>query len=238
VDSGRTQLLAGQFSDLLSTEQKKEILINNPTHLETTQAREIIIDASVVVNCAGAWAPEVAKRLGYESPSKPVRRQISLFHARDLDLNDYGMIIDPSGVYFHPEAIYALSGFATRNEAEGFNFHYDGQGFFEEYIWANLYERSTAFESLKHVSGWAGLYENSPDHHAIVGKVVTQFDHRTAQVFEAHSFSGHGAMQSYAVGMELASLIVKNQFSDLDLSELSADRFKTGRTIDHETWVI
>lgn len=238
VDSGRTQLLAGQFSDLLSTEQKKEILINNPTHLETNEAREMILDASVVVNCAGAWAPEVAKRLGYESPSKPVRRQISLFHARDLDLNDYGMIIDPSGVYFHPEAIYALSGFATRNEPEGFNFHYDGQGFFEEYIWANLYERSTAFESLKHISGWAGLYENSPDHHAIVGKAMTQFDHRTAQIFEAHSFSGHGAMQSYAVGMELASLIVKHQFSDLDLSELSADRFKTGRTIDHETWVI
>ena len=106
--------------------------------------------------------------------------------------------------------------------------------FFEEQIWAPLYERSTAFESLKHVSGWAGLYENSPDHHAIVGRAAGS----TGAIYEAHSFSGHGAMQSYAAGVALGELIVKGRYETLDLSELSGDRFVNGRAIPGETWVI
>jgi FAD-dependent oxidoreductase domain-containing protein 1 len=235
--SDRNRLHAIQFEDALTSEQKKILLTQNPTELAAisgNQANEVQWDAKVVINCAGAWAPEVAKRLGYDCLSKPVRRQISLFHARDLDLNDYGMIIDPSGVYFHPESIYGLSGYATRHEPEGFNFNYDGPDFFEEHIWSHLHERSTQFESLRHVSGWAGLYEESPDHHAIVGQVQGL----DVPVFEAHSFSGHGAMQSYAVGVELANLIVTGRYQSLDLSELSADRFRTGKKIPNETWVI
>ena len=123
------------------------------------------------------------KTAGIQCPSEPIRRQISLFQTRDVDLSHYGMIIDPSGVYFHPESIYGLAGFATPGEKSGFNFQYDAEEFFQEQIWAPLYERSTAFESLRHVSGWAGLYENSPDHHAIVGKVNAK-----PGLYEAHSF--------------------------------------------------
>jgi FAD-dependent oxidoreductase domain-containing protein 1 len=208
-------------------------LCEDPTTFQPGPAvgQWIEIEAKQVVNAAGAWAPRLAKILGYRCPSTPVRRQISLFQTRDVDLTEFGMIIDPSGVYFHPESIYGLCGFATPNEAPGFNFQYDADAFFEEHIWAHLYERSTAFESLKHVSGWAGLYENSPDHHAIIGRV-------SSQVFEAHSFSGHGAMQSYAVGVALAELMVKGRYETLDLSELSGDRFVNGQSIAGETWVI
>jgi sarcosine oxidase len=192
-----------------------------------------------VINAAGAWAPVLAQLLGYACPSKPVRRQISLFHARDVDLTPYGMMIDPSGVYFHPEAIYGLSGFATAHEPDGFNFQYDGDRFFEEHIWPALHERSTAFESLKHVSGWAGLYENSPDHHAIVGEAASKVGGAGPKIFEAHSFSGHGVMQSFAVGQALAELIVQGQYQTLDFSVLAGDRFAKGNAIvEPETWVI
>jgi glycine/D-amino acid oxidase-like deaminating enzyme len=156
-----------------------------------------------------------------------VRRQISLFHARDLDLTPYGMIIDPSGVYFHPESVYGLSGFATQGEPEGFNFDYDADAFFEGHIWPALYERSSAFESLRHVSGWAGLYENSPDHHAIVGSA----SRAASGVFEAHSFSGHGAMHSYAAGLALAEKIVKGRFETIDASCFEAGRFERGELL-------
>lgn len=229
-----TRVMAFQFSNQLSSEQKRKLLCENPATLSDENGQWITIEAKNVVNAAGAWAPHLAKILGYQSPSVPVRRQISLFQSRDVDLTPYGMIIDPSGVYFHPESIYGLSGFAIPNEAAGFNFEYDADRFFEEYIWAPLYERSTAFESLKHVSGWAGLYENSPDHHAIVGHA-----HGAAKnIFEAHSFSGHGAMQSYAVGIALAELMVKGKYETLDLSELGGDRFVNGRAVAGETWVI
>jgi glycine/D-amino acid oxidase-like deaminating enzyme len=231
------RLQAFQFSKQISSEAKREILIANPKHRDSFSDKAgnfVTIEARMVVNAAGAWAPELAKILGYESPSEPVRRQISLFHARDLDLTQQGMVIDPSGVYFHPEAIYGLAGYATPTEASGFNFHYDGEAFFEECIWPALYERSTAFESLRHVSGWAGLYENSPDHHAIVGRAESA----PGSVYEAHSFSGHGVMQSYAVGIALSELMLKGQFATLDLSELNGARFKSGIIVPGETWVI
>ena len=233
---GRWKILGFQFSSNLKSEEKRRILVENPNHrdqFDPAHGDWIEIECTQVVNAGGAWAPKLAEILGYASPSSPLRRQISLFHARELDLTPYGMIIDPSGVYFHPESIYGLSGFANRNELPGYNFNYDADAFFEEHIWPALYERSSAFESLRHVSGWAGLYENSPDHHAIVGSVEGR-----AGVFEAHSFSGHGAMQSYGVGLALSELMVKGRYETLDLSELSGNRFKSGRTIESETWVI
>jgi glycine/D-amino acid oxidase-like deaminating enzyme len=238
TESDGNKVKAFQFSSQLSAEQKRKLLCENPTTFaEGSETGEWIeIEAKHIVNAAGAWAPHLAKILGYTSPSEPVRRQISLFQSRDVDLTHYGMIIDPSGVYFHPESIYGLSGFAVPNEPAGFNFNYDADAFFEENIWAHLHERSTAFESLKHVSGWAGLYENSPDHHAIIGRALAGT--KNGNIFEAHSFSGHGAMQSYAVGIALAELMVKGKYETLDLSELSGDRFKNGHTIASETWVI
>lgn len=228
-----------RFDSALSSSRKRELLTQNPRNegaFADGDGGWLRIEAAQLVNAAGAWAPEVAGRLGLQCPSRPVRRQISLFHARGLDLTPYGMIIDPSGVYFHPESIYGLSGFATPGEAPGFRFDYDGESFFEESIWPALYERSTAFESLKHVSGWAGLYEESPDHHAILGPAVGA--PASARIFDAHSFSGHGAMQSFAAGRGLAEWMVKGRFESIDLTPLSGDRFLQGRSLEGETWVI
>jgi sarcosine oxidase subunit beta len=234
--SGRVRAEVFRFAGGLSSAQKKELLSRNPSTKDGfsgEQGQWVRMEADRVVNAAGAWAPEVARRLGYSCPSRPVRRQISLFHARDLDLTPYGMIIDPSGVYFHPEAVYGLSGYANPGESPGYRFDYDGDAFFEEWIWPALYERSSAFESLRHVSGWAGLYEESPDHHAIIGEAVAG-----GRIFEAHSFSGHGAMQSYAAGRGLAEKMVSGRYQTIDLSPLSATRFSNGKTIPGETWVI
>ncbi len=236
VGAIKEQVQGFQFKEQLTREEKKTLLTENPLHLDQNQGERLNFSAKMIVNCAGAWAPQVATVLGYSCPSVPVRRQISLFHAQDLDLTPFGMIVDPSGVYFHPESIYGLSGFANSDEPAGFNFQYDGAAFFEKYLWPNLYERASGFERLKHQSGWAGLYESSPDHHAIVGKVEQSAVKN--QIFEAHSFSGHGAMHSYAVGVALAELMLTGKYQSLDLAPLSGDRFQKGQTIPHESWVI
>ena len=223
---------AFQFSKQLASHEKLKLLTENPKNLESEQGEWIQIVAEKAVNAAGAWALHLAQVFGYSCPSEPVRKQISLFHAREVDLTPYGMIIDPSGVYFHPESIYGLSGFAQAGEAPGFQFEYDADHFFENYIWSHLHERATVFESLKHVSGWSGLYENSPDHHAIVGSV------QQSGLYEAHSFSGHGAMQSYAAGLALSELMVKGRYETIDLASLSAERFLNGKAIPGESWVI
>ncbi len=182
--------------------------------------------ADRVINCAGPWAPKIASMLGYACPSQPVRRQVCIFDSRGVDLTPYGMIVDTSGVYFHPEATNGLAGFATPGEAPGVNYEYDGERFFEENIWPALYERSTGFEQLKHLTGWAGLYEVSPDESAIIGEVPGH-----PGLFEAHSFSGHGAMHSYAAGLVLAEKIVKGRFEALDASCFSSERFARGELL-------
>ena len=204
----------------------KEFYETNPELLQKSSKETVTIRGNILVNCAGSWATHIAKEIGYETPVWAVRRQVSIFDVRDFDLSPYGMMVDPSGVYFHPEATNILGGYADASEPKGWNLNYDGESFFQEKIWAPLFERSTRFEKLKHLTGWGGLYEMTPDNTAILGKVQG-----FSNVFENHGYSGHGAMQSYAAGRGLAELILFGQFQTLDLSSLSAERFKTGALV-------
>ncbi|MDR3608085.1 MAG: FAD-dependent oxidoreductase [Oligoflexia bacterium] len=195
----------------------------------------VYYQAKRVVNCAGPWAAGVAKILGYESPVYPTRRQISVFDSRGLESPKFGMIVDTSGVYFHPEATHILAGFANNNEPHGIRYDYDGEGFFTESIWAPLYERASVFENLKHVTGWAGQYEVSPDESAVIGEVSAPGFH--VRAFEAHSFSGHGVMHAYAAGLALAELMLKGRYLTIDAGMLSGARFATGALV-RETAII
>ncbi len=221
-----------------------------PASVGSDQLRSLLVDGAIgtpalretlhgrtIVNCAGAWAGETAAILGYETHTKPQRRQICVFDSRDVDLSPYGMIVDTSGVYFHPEGGQGLAGFANRDEPFGKNFEYNGAQFFEECIWAPLYERSSGFERLKHVTGWAGLYEVTPDHSAVLGAVEHSKAGKNARLFEAHGFSGHGAMQCPAAGRAIAEAVTGGRYETLDVTALSGKRFLTGALV-HESFVI
>jgi sarcosine oxidase subunit beta len=90
-----------------------------------------------------------------------------------------------------------------------------------------MYARMSCCERLRHVGGWAGLYELSPDRSAIIGRAAPR-------VFEAHSFSGRGAMQSYGAGQALAELITTGAYRDFEASALGRERFETGALAPEE----
>lgn len=160
-----------------------------------------------VVNAAGPWASRVASALGWSVPCRAVRRQVSLVRCRDVDLSACGMIVDTTGCYFHHEAGgLVLAGFSPPDDPPGFSFVYDGRAFFEAEIWPRLAHRISAMDRLEHVRGWAGLYELSPDNSALLGPVAG-----FSNVFEAHSFSGRGVMQSYGAALALAELITEGR---------------------------
>ncbi len=220
--------VAERLEGVMSHETKLEVA---SFHFNSITRATVEYQARRIINCAGPWASHVAKILGYQSPAYSVRRQVCIFDCKDVDLTQYGMIVDTSGVYFHPEASNGLAGFADHSEPRGVNFSYDGEVFFTEKIWPALYERSTAFERLKHLTGWAGLYEVSPDEGAILGPVLSNENKDLKRIFEAHSFSGHGVMHSYSAGQALAEKIVKDRYETVDAEILSSERFETGKFI-------
>jgi sarcosine oxidase subunit beta len=203
----------------------REILVTHriPQAARGTESR---IACEVIINCLGAWSPVFSAKIGVSDVTEPVRRQICLVdvHAQDLapgvSLEGLGMIVDASDLYFHPEGPHVLAGYSIPDESPGFDFDYDGEEFFERYVWPRLAHRSSSFERCGHVRGWAGLYAVTPDRSGIAG-AVDGF----ANLFEAHSFTGRGVMQSYAVGQAMAELIAEHEFGELDLGPLTRRRF-------------
>jgi sarcosine oxidase, subunit beta len=79
------------------------------------------------------------------------------------------------------------------------------------------------------VRAWAGLYDMTPDAHPIVGFVGEG-------VYAACGFSGHGFMQSPAVGRAVAEELLHGE-SELDLSPYRLERF-AGEAVFPETLVL
>lgn len=71
----------------------------------------------------------------------------------------------------------------------------------------------------------AGLYANTPDHHAILGGC------EISGLYFANGFSGHGVMHSPATGRALAEIILDGEAKFLDVSCLSFERFTKGELL-------
>jgi glycine/D-amino acid oxidase-like deaminating enzyme len=61
----------------------------------------------------------------------------------------------------------------------------------------------------------------TPDRSGIAGAV-----RGFANLFEAHSFTGRGVMQSYGIARAMAGLVATGRFEELDLSALGRERFE------------
>ena len=83
-----------------------------------------------------------------------------------------------------------------------------------------LAHRYPAAEGATIERAWAGLYDMTPDAHPIVGPVGDG-------VYAACGFSGHGFMQSPAVGRAVAEELLERR-SSLDLSPYRLERFESG----------
>lgn len=198
------------------------------------------VDCDKVVVCAGAWARNVAATAGIDLPVEPQRRQIVWATAPEPLPDHLPMVIDLSnGFHFRPARDFHFGSpaasprdvlFAYPDPDEPLGFSTD----FDEAFLGKVGEKAAhrapflSGASIVYEKCRAGLYENSPDHHAILGGCEIE------GVYFANGFSGHGVMHSPATGHALAEIILDGESKFLDVSSLSLDRFAKGDLL-HET---
>jgi len=217
------EVMAGDLMD--GSGRLREILTSHRVPRDLC-VRETRVGCEVVVNCLGAWSQIFSAKIGLRDVTEAIRRQICLVgvHTEDfgegIDSSRLGMIVDASDLYFHPEGEHFVVGYSNPDEAPGFDFDYDGLDYFEEFIWPRLAHRCSSFERCGHLRGWSGLYAVTPDRSGIAGAVPG-----IANLFEAHSFTGRGVMQSYGIARALSERIVEGRYGVCDLSPLGRERF-------------
>ncbi|HUJ62159.1 MAG TPA: FAD-dependent oxidoreductase [Kofleriaceae bacterium] len=177
--------------------------------------------AGLVIDCAGAWAASVARLAGVELPVVPLRRQVAItepttalparspltiwqgdgFHLRVRD--DRVLLLrpspgdpgDPWSVQVEPAWLDDVAARAARRVP------------------------ALGRVALDRAGSWAGLYEMSPDGHAIVGAAPG-----CANLWFASGSSGHGVMHAPALGLVIAEL-ARDATPPLDLHPLRPGRF-------------
>ena len=189
---------------------------------EHTDAREL--GAGVLVVACGAWSPELVPGL----PIRPLVRQL-------VDVGPVGnlpeelpMTVEETGFHFRRvgrDRLRLAMGEATPRWGD------------EEAVDEALVEDWRARLSYRYpraagapiVRAWAGVYDMTPDAHAIIGWAAEG-------VYVACGFSGHGFMQAPAVGEAVAAELLDGG-SAYDLSPYRLERF-AGETAFPETLVL
>ena len=196
----------------------------------TTRGR---ISTRAVVNASGAWAAEVARLAGIDLPVVPLRRQL-VSTAPLPELPDgMPMVIDMSdGFHFRPDTqagspAGVLLAWPDPDETPGFKTDFD-QSFVEKVLRRAAQRVPCLAEAMVEPRRCrAGLYEMTPDHHAIIGEAQG-----VRGLYFANGFSGHGVMHSPATGRIVSEMILDGQARLLDATPLGAERFKEGRLLE------
>lgn len=180
------------------------------------------VAAPVVFDCAGAWSGEIGRMAGVEVPVKPYRRQVFVTGSFPEVAWDAPMTVDfATSFYFHPEGDGLLFGMSDRDEPSSFQQDVDW-GFLERTVEVAAVRAPLIAERGSVRTAWAGLYETTPDHQAILGPVP-----EVEGFWCACGFSGHGFMQAPAAGLLLAQLLVEGR-SEIDLVPFGIQRFARG----------
>ncbi len=184
------------------------------------------VETPAVVCAAGPWSQAVGEMAGVHLPVTPLRRQILVTEALPpavaaLAPPTMPMTIDAASTfYLHREGPGILLGMSYTGEDVGF--HMDLDDAWLPDLTAAIEHRAPALLDVGVAHGWAGLYEISPDHNAMIGEAAA-----VSRFFYATGFSGHGFLQGPAVGEVLRDLYLGRE-PFVDLTPMSADRFATG----------
>lgn len=181
---------------------------------------------AVVVNAAGAWAGALGALARVDVPVVPLRRQIVPTVPTE--------VLPPS----MPMTIWATDGFHLRVRDGRVLLLWPTPGVpdapFDSRVdaaWVDAVAAKArarvpclANVALDRAGAWAGLYEMSPDKHALLGPAPS-----CPNLFLVDGSSGHGVMHAPALGQLLAEMVVDGKATSLDASPLRPERFLEGK---------
>jgi len=179
------------------------------------------VATSTVVCAAGPWSASVGAMAGVDLPVVPLRREIVVTEpVRGLP-DRLPMTIDfATSFYFHREGPGLLMGVSDPDETPGFDLTRTPR--FLDLLSEAAGLRAPRVLDVGIRSGWAGLYEVTPDHNAVIGEADGP-----GRFLYATGFSGHGFLQAPAVG-EVVRDLVLGRPPVVDVSALDVRRFARG----------
>lgn len=180
------------------------------------------VRTGTVICAAGAWSAAVGEMAGVELPVRPLRRQVLVSEPiPDLPPRLAFTIDFGTSFYFHDEGAGLLMGMSDPDEEFGFRTERDDAWLGR--FGAVVARRAPRLAEVGIAHGWAGLYEMTPDHNAVVGEAVD-----ASRFLYATGFSGHGFLQGPAIGEVLRDLVLGHtpvvDVSALDVRRFAADQ--------------
>lgn len=244
-----TKFAGGTFGRLDGTMDPQAVLMGfkrkavdlGATYIEAEVAKVVHADGEVsgvrltdgteltskyVVNSAGAWGTKLARTAGIELPIDPVMRQVFVLQTDAEPEQPYPLTVFPSGLYLIQEhGGQFMCGKSLEGDPVGFDFTWNHSRFMD-HLWPELVEYVPAFDRLKVVSGWSGLYAvNRFDGNAVLGEWPG-----LEGFLLVNGFSGHGFQQCHAIGRYLAETI-RGVDVFLDLSIFSPRRILENKPV-------
>jgi sarcosine oxidase subunit beta len=185
-----------------------------------------LIPCGAVVNAAGAWAGLVARDFGLEIPVTPLRRQVAVTTPTAALPPDMPMTIFVSdGFHLRVRDGRVLLLWPTPGvRGAPFDAHVDSTWIDEVADKAQSRVPVLAGVAIDRPAAWAGLYEMSPDRHALLGLASGE-----RNLYLINGSSGHGVMHAPALGQLLAEIMLEGRALSLDVTPLDPGRFAAGR---------
>jgi sarcosine oxidase subunit beta len=190
--------------------------------ISAVRTRDSEVATGAVVNAAGPWAGVVAREAGIDLPVEPLRRQVAITHPFDALPEEM------------PMTVFVEDGFHLRvrdgrvmlllPDYPDVDDPFD-QSVEEPWVRAVFETARSRVPCLEEASidrerCWAGLYEVSPDGHALLGR-TEEMDN----FYLANGSSGHGVMHAPALGQLLAEMVLDGAAGALDAHALRPSRF-------------
>jgi sarcosine oxidase subunit beta len=183
------------------------------------------IPAGLVVNAAGAWAQGLAQLAGVELPVVPLRRQVAITEPTEALPSTFPMTIWP-GDGFHlrvRDGRVLLLRPTPGDPQDPWSDRVDPRWLDDIAATAPVRVPALSGVRLDRSRAWAGLYEMSPDHHAVLGWAPS-----CPNLMLVNGSSGHGVMHAPALGLLAAEIAALGAARSLDVHALRPSRFAEG----------